>query len=188
MKINKSKQVQSIVKFGETLKPEQISSLLVGAITEYNRFSMEEWSKKPLLIRWFTSPDIFCCNAAARNYFSFDGKSEMRLAGPYRLDPERYPEAKYEVRYLIGIIGKRDKHLYFNVIPGVAKEYQFGTLIPEDKQVTCITIKANMKSSMYWKRQQAEFLTRFVLILKQEMKKKNYKKDWWFTGPFFYLN
>jgi len=56
------------------------------------------------------------------------------------------------VRYLISIVGIKNYYLYFNVIPGIAKEYQFGTPIPEKELVSCITIKANMKSSMYWKK------------------------------------
>ena len=174
MEISETKQVQSIVRFDEALTPDRISSLINDALTEYNRLSMEEWNKKPLLIRWLTSPNVFLCDTAARTYFSFDGKSQMRLAGPYRLDPERYPEAKYEIRYLIGIVGKRSMYLFFNVIPGIAKEFQFGTLIPENRKVSCITIKANMKSSMYWKKQQVEFLGRFVPILKGILLKKKW--------------
>ena len=128
---------------------------------------MQEWSQKTALVRWLTKPNLFRLNTAIRNYVSFDGKSPMRLAGPYKLDPERWPEAKYEIRYLISIVGIKSYYLYFDVIPGVAKEYQFGTLIPEDELVGCIIIKANMKSSMYWKKQQVKFLEGFISIFKR---------------------
>jgi hypothetical protein len=45
-------------------------------------------------------------------------------------------------------------------------------MIPEDEQVSCITIKANLKSSMYWKKQQAEFLEVFIPIFKGTLQKK----------------
>lgn len=188
MEINESKQVQSIVKFAKALKPEQISSLIDTALKEYNRLAIEEWSKKSLLVRWFTSPNLFHSEAKARNYISYDGKSPMRLAGIYELSPCDYPKAKYEVRYLISIFGVRDMHLYFNVIPGVARESQFGTFIPEHSQVSCITIKANMKSSMYWKKQQAKFLTVFVRILELTQHTEYFKKDWWYSPVLFLYN
>ena len=52
-------------------------------------------------------------------------------------------------RYFISMVGIKNYYLYFNVIPGISKEYQFGTPISEKELVSCITIKANMKSSMY---------------------------------------
>jgi hypothetical protein len=167
MEINKSKQVQSIVKFDKALNFSQISSLIDEALTEYNRLSMEKWSKKSLLVRWFTSPNLFYSNSLARTYFSHDGKSPMRLAGPYRLNPHEYPDAKYEIRYLLSISGLRNIHLYFNVIPGVAKENQFGTMLLEDEQVSCITIKANLKSNLHWKQEQAKFLELLVPIIEK---------------------
>ena len=185
MEINKSKQVQSIVKFDKALNPSQISSLIDEALTEYNRLSMEKWSKKSLLVRWFTGPNLFCSNSSVRTYFSHDGKSPMRLAGPYRLNPHEYPDAKYEIRYLLSISGLRNIHLYFNVIPGIAKEHQFGTMIPEDEQVSCITIKANLKSSMYWKKQQAEFLEVFIPIFKGTLLKKKWGHR---IGDLFFWN
>jgi len=185
MEINESKQVQSIVKFDKALYPDQISSIIDEAIIEYNRITMEEWSQKTTLVRWFTSPNLFRSNTAIRNYVSFDGKSPMKLAGPYRLDPERWSEAKYEVRYLISIVGIKNYYLYFNVIPGIAKEYQFGTPIPEKELVSSITIKANMKSSMYWKKQQAKSLDMFVPILKRTIPKMKWGHQ---IGDLFFFN
>jgi hypothetical protein len=73
------------------------------------------------------------------------------------------------MRYLLNIVGLRNVHLYFNVIPGVAEENQFGTEMSENDTAQCITIKANMKSSLKWKKQQAKFLELLVPIIEKKI-------------------
>jgi hypothetical protein len=91
----------------------------------------------------------------------------MKRGGSHLLNPEEYPDAKYETRYLLSIIGLRNAHLYFNVIPGSARERQFGTEISEKDAVCYITIKANLKSNLHWKQEQAKFLELLVPIIEK---------------------
>ena len=67
----------------------------------------------------------------------------------------------------MSIVGLRDVRLYFNVIPGIARENQFGTEMSEKDVVSCITIKANMKSNLHWKQEQAKFLRILVPIIEK---------------------
>jgi hypothetical protein len=85
----------------------------------------------------------------------------------FTLNSEEFPDAKYETRYLLSIIGLRNAHLYFNVIPGSAREHQFGTEISEKDMVCYITIKANLKSNLHWKQEQAKFLELLVPIIEK---------------------
>jgi len=173
IKIDQKKQVEAIVKFNKPLSCRTISVLVGDAVVECNRILSRERKKIPFLKRIFTSSDVYVFNSDMRHYFSFDGKHPMIRAGKYLLDPESYPEVKYETRYLLSIVGLRNAHLYFNVIPGVARERQFGTEISEKDEVFCITIKANLKSNLRWKQEQAKFLELLVPIIEkmnQEMK------------------
>jgi hypothetical protein len=63
-------------------------------------------------------------------------------------------------------------YLYFNVIPGIAAFSQFGTEMLDTEKVSCVTIKANMKSSLKWKKQQAEFLELLTSIIENFYKEK----------------
>ena len=174
IKIDQTKQVEAIVKFNRSLSCNEISDLLGNAVVECNRILSRERKKIPFLKRIFTSSDVYLLNSDMHHYFSHDGKAPMKLGGPYLLNPEEFPDAKYETRYLLSIIGLRNAHLYFNVIPGSARERQFGTEISEKDAVCYITIKANLKSNLHWKQEQAKFLELLVPIIE----KMNQKKKW----------
>ena len=173
IKIDQKKQVEAIVKFNKPLSCRAISVLVGDAVVECNRILSRERKKIPFLKRIFTSSDVYVFNSDMYHYFSHDGKAPMRRGGFNLLDSEFYPDAKYETRYLLSIVGLRNAHLYFNVIPGVARERQFGTEISEKDENFCITIKANLKSNLRWKQEQAKFLELLVPIIEkmnQEMK------------------
>ena len=143
IKIDQTKPVEAIVKFNRPLSCDEISKLLGDAVAESNRILSKERKKIPLLKRIFISSDVYFFNSDIHYYFSHDGKSPMKRGKLYLLNPEEFPDAKYEIRYLLSIIGLRNAHLYFNVIPGAAREHQFGTEISEKDTVCYITIKAN---------------------------------------------
>ena len=136
---------------------------------ECNGVLRKEWKSIPFLKRIFKFCDVYRFDYNPSRYCSYDGKAPMRRVGSRLLNPEFYPDAKYETRYLPGIIGLRDVRLYFNVIPGVAEENQFGTEMSENDTAQCITIKANMKSSLKWKKQQAKFLELLVPIIEKKI-------------------
>ena len=171
--IDETKQVEALVKFKRPLSCHEIIDLVGSAIVVCNKIFKERWKSIPFPKRIFKFCDVYRFDYDTSRYCSYDGKAPMRRVGSHLLNPESYPDAKYETRYLLGIIGLRDVRLYFNVIPGVAKEGQFGTLISDQETVSCITIKANMSSSLRWKREQAKFLELLVPIIEkmtQEMK------------------
>ena len=173
IKIDQTKPVEAVVKFSEPLFFEEISELIGNAVVECNRILAEERKKKSFFKRIFTPRDLYHFDYCVHYYFSHDGKAPMKLGGPYLLNPEEFPDVKYEVRYLMSIIGVRSMYLYFNVIPGIAKENQFGTEISENDTAVCVTIKANLKSNLRWKQNQAKFLELLVPIIEkmnQEMK------------------
>lgn len=173
IKINQTKQVEAVVRFNKPLSCYDISDLVGDAVVECNRILSRERKKIPFLKRIFISSDVYVFNSDMHHYFSHDGKTPMRRGGFNLLNPELYPDAKYETRYLLSIIGLRNAHLYFNVIPGIARESQFGTEMSEKDEIFCITIKANMKSNLRWKKEQAKFLELLVPIIEkmnQEMK------------------
>ena len=113
------------------------------------------------------SPDLYFVDNAYKYYYSYDGVSPMKLGRGGILDPEFYPDAKYETRYQLSIYGLGSMYLFFDVIPGIAKEGQFGTEIKENELVDTITIKANFKSNAYWQSQQSKFLKFFVPVLEK---------------------
>ena len=163
-----TKQIESIIDFKEPLSCHEVIKLLEKAIKECNSIFGRDWQKMPFIKRIFTSPDVYHLYYDTHEYCSYDGKSPMKLCGgPYLLNKEEFPDAKYEIRYLISIFGDKDIHLYFNVIPGAAEEDQFGTMISEKELVSRITIKANLKSNPYWKRRQARFLETLVTIIER---------------------
>ena len=174
IKIDQTKQVEAIVKFNRPLSCNEISKLLGDAVLESNRILSRERKKIPFLKRIFIPSDIYLLNRDMHHYFSHDGIVPMQRGGPYLLNSEEFPDAKYETRYLLSIIGLRNAHLYFNVIPGSAREHQFGTEISEKDMVCYITIKANLKSNLHWKQEQAKFLELLVPIIE----KMNQKMKW----------
>ena len=164
--IDQTKPVEAVVKFSRPLFYYEITNLIDDALDECNEILIEKWENMPFFKRIFTTAELYHLYYDDYMYFSHDGKAPMRR-GKYPLDPEEFPDAKYEMRYLISIVGVKNIHLYFNVIPGIAQEHQFGTMIPEDELVECITIKANLKSKPYWKRRQAKFLEILVPIIER---------------------
>ena len=174
IEIDQTKPVEAVVKFNRPLSCDEVSKLLGDAVVESNRILSKERKKIPFLKRIFISSDVYLFNVDIHHYFSHDGKSPMKRGGSYLLNPEEFPDAKYETRYLLSIIGLRNVHLYFNVIPGAARECQFGTEISEKDTVYYITIKANLKSNLRWKQEQAKFLGLLVPIIE----KMNQKMKW----------
>ena len=173
IKIDKTKPVEVLVNFTKPLSCYEISNLLGDAVVECNRIIEEEREKLPLFKRIFTSCDVYLFDRDEREYFSYDGKAPMRPCGHHVLDREMYPDVKYEWRSLMSIVSTKSMYLYFNVIPGIAKENQFGTEISENDTAVCVTIKANLKSNLRWKQEQAKFLELLVSIIEkmnQEMK------------------
>jgi hypothetical protein len=165
-KIDQTKPVEVLVNFTEPLSCYEISSLLGDAVIECNKILEKERKKLPLIKRIFTPRDVYYFDRDERDYFSYDGKYPMIRCGRYRLNQEEYPGIKYEWRSLMSIVGTRSMYLYFNVIQGVAKENQFGTEMIDTETVSCVTIKANLKSSLKWKKEQAKFLELLVSVIK----------------------
>lgn len=178
IKIDQTKPVEAVVKFNRPLSCDEISKLLGDAVVESNRILSKERKKIPFLKRIFVSSDVYFFNRDIHYYFSHDGKSPMKRGGSHLLNPEEFPDAKYETRYLLSIIGLRNAHLYFNVIPGAARERQFGTEISEKDQVYYITIKANLKSNLHWKQEQAKFLELLVPIIEKMNEKEMRPPNW----------
>lgn len=173
IKVSQERQVEAIVRFNKPFSSNEISDLVGKAVVECNRAISKERKKLSLIRRLFTCSDVYYFNYDAYHYFSYDGKAPMRRGGSNVLSPEFYPDAKYETRYLMSIVGLRDVRLYFNVIPGIARENQFGTEMSEKDVVSCITIKANMKSNLHWKQEQAKFLRILVPIIEKMNQKWN---------------
>ena len=165
IKIDQTKQVEAIVKFNRPLSCHEIIELIGDAITKCNRVLRKERKNMPFFKRLFKSSDVYRFDYDIRYYISYDGIAPMKRERSYLLNPEFYPDAKYETRYLLSIIGLSNVYLYFNVIPGVARENQFGTEMLGTETVSCITIKANLKSSLKWKEKQAKFLELLVSII-----------------------
>jgi hypothetical protein len=178
IKIDQTKPVEAVVNFNRALSCREIIDLVGNAIVKYNRVLSKERKKLSFFKRLFTSSDVYRFDYDMRHYFSHDGKAPMRRGGFNLLDPEFYPDAKYETRYLLSIIGLRNAHLYFNVIPGAARERQFGTEISEKDQVYYITIKANLKSNLKWKKEQAKFLELLVPIIEKMNEKEMRPPNW----------
>ncbi len=167
IKVEETSQVEAVVKFNRPLSCREVIERVGNAIMECNGVLRKEWKSIPFLKRIFKFCDVYRFDYNPSRYCSYDGKAPMRRVGSRLLNPESYPDAKYETRYLLGIIGLRDVRLYFNVIPGLAKKDQFGTLMSEDETVSCITIKANMSSNLRWKQEQAKFLELLVPIIER---------------------
>ena len=49
------------------------------------------------------SSDLYHFDYDVRYYFSHDGKAPMKLGGPYLLNPEEFPDVKYETKDLVEI-------------------------------------------------------------------------------------
>ena len=169
---DKTKSVEAVVRFNKPLSYYEISSLVGNAVVECNRILAKERKKLSILKRIFTCSDVYYFEHDVHYYFSHDGRATQQR-GLNVLNSEFYPDAKYETRYLMSIIGTRDVRLYFNVIPGIAKENQFGTEMSEKDVVSCITIKANLKSNLHWKQEQAKFLELLVPIIEKMNQKWN---------------
>lgn len=185
IKINQTKPVEAVVRFNRSLSCREIIGLVGNAIVKYNKILSKERKKLSFFKRLFTPSDVYRFDYDMRYYFSHDGKTPMRRGGFNLLDPEFYPDAKYETRYLLSIIGLRNAHLYFNVIPGIARDNQFGTEIAEKDEIFCITIKANMKSNLRWKQEQTRFLELLVPIIE----KMNQEIKWGHRiGDLFFEN
>lgn len=167
IKIDQTKPVEAIVKFNEPLSYREIFYFMGASIVECNRILKMERKKIPFFKRIFRLSDIYRFEYDIRHYFSHDGKSPMKINSGYLLNPEFYPDAKYETKYMMSIIGLKNVHLYFDVIPGVAKEDQFGTEISEKDRIFCVTIKANLKSNLHWKQEQAKFLELLIPIIER---------------------
>ena len=167
-----TQSVQAVINFNKPLFCCQIRGLISKAIEECNNIFRERREALPFLRRIFAPYEMYYFNCEWYMFCSWDGKAPMRFC-KYSLDPVEYPDAKYEDRYLMSICGVRDYRLYFDVIPGIAKENQFGTMIAEHESVHLITIKANMKSSSKWKRIQTEFLELFVPIVEKINQEEN---------------
>ena len=165
IKIDQTKPIEVIVNFSRPLSCYEISNLLEDVIAESNRILEEERVKLPFIKRVFTSPNVYYFDRIERDYFSYDGKAPMIRCGRYHLNQEEYPNIKYEWRNLMSICSTKSRYLYFNVIPGIATLNQFGTEMLDTEKVSCVTIKANMKSSLKWKKQQAKFLELLTLII-----------------------
>ncbi len=176
------KSVQAVITFNKPLFHNQIRDLILEAIGECNNILRERREALPFLRRIFTPYNIYYFGCDWYMFCSYDGKAPMKLC-KYTLNSEEYPDAKYETKYLMCICGVRDYRLYFNIIPGIAKEDQFGTMISEHESVGSITIKSNMKSSPKWRRIQAEFLEMIVPIIERIDKER--KWDYRIGSLFF---
>ena len=165
--INEKKPVQCIVRFKKPLFYNEILSLLNKATSEYNAISEKNRKELRFFKRLVTRRDVYLVHCDHFTYGSYDGRVPMKRLAIGMYDPLDYPEAKYEKRYIIYLLGIRDIHLYFNIIPGFAKDDQFATEIGENESVSCITIKANIKSNMRWKLKQAKFLEKLVPIIEK---------------------
>lgn len=179
IKIDQTKQVEVCVNFNKPLSCNEISKLLGDAIAECNKILRERRKKLPFFKRMFTSIDVYFFDCDERDYFSYDGKAPMQRCGRYYLNREEYPDVKYERRKLMSIVSIKSMYLYFNVIPGIARGSQFGTEMLDTEVVSCITIKANMKSNFRWKKEQAKFLELLVPIIERICKEKkwDYQSD-----------
>ena len=166
MKKIQTKSVEAVVNFNRPLSCNELVDLIDESLEEYNKLLRENWKKLPILKRIVKRCYKYNVHYYSRKFYSIDGMKQMKPAGPYQLDPEFYPDAKYENRYLVSIFGN-GKYLYFGVIPGVAEEEQYGTWIKEEDTVSCITIKANLKSNTYWKSIQSTFLQEIVPIIER---------------------
>lgn len=164
--INQTKPIEAIVNFNRPLSYRAIIKLLGDAVVDVNKILEDKWKNLPILRKIVTLPDIYYLDYDMHQYCSYDGKSPMKPCN-YLLNSEEFPDAKYEHRYLISICGLRDYRLYFNVIPGVAEDNQFGTMIKENEYISCITIKANMKSERKWKCVQVKFLRMLIPIIER---------------------
>jgi hypothetical protein len=164
--INPTKQVEVVVNFKKPQVPQDIVTLLQKALTECNDILKGRWRKLSFFKRMLKPYDAYYLEDDVHQYCSYDGKSPMKRC-KHILNSEEYPEAKYEYRHLLSIYGTQDYRLYFNVIPGIAREDQFGTEMVDNEEFSCITIKANMKSELKWKRIQAEFLEMLVPIIER---------------------
>lgn len=172
--VSETRQVATYIQFKKPLFYNEILTLLNKAIREYNEIVLKNHSELPFFKRLVTHRDIYHVYCNHFTYGSYDGKAPMKLLVGWMYDAEDYPDATYEKRYIIYLLGIRDIHLYFNVIPGIAAENQFATEIRENQEVSYLTIKANMKSNMKWKMQQKKFLETLTPIIErlyQEMKK-----------------
>lgn len=166
--------VEAFVNFAKPLSCDEISTLLGDAVVECNRILREERKKLPILKRLFASHGVYYFDRKQREYFSHDGKAPMRPCGRYYLNREEFPDVKYEWRSLMSIVSTRSMYLYFNVIPGIAAFSQFGTEMLDTEKVSCVTIKANLKSNLKWKKQQAEFLELLTSIIENFYKEKKW--------------
>lgn len=166
MKKIQTKSVEAVVNFNRLLSCNELVDLIDESLEEYNKLLKENWKKLPILKRIVKRCYKYNVHCYSREFYSIDGMTEMKPAGPYQLDPEFYPDVEYENRYLVSIFGNK-MYLYFNVIPGVAEEGQYGTWIKENDVVPCVTIKANLKSSTYWKSIQSKFLQGIVPIIER---------------------
>lgn len=175
---------EAIVNFNRPLSCSEMIKLLGDSVVEGNKNLEDKWKKLPLLKKFVTLPDVYYLDYEMCHYCSHDGETPMKPC-KYLLNSEEFPDAKYEYRYLISICGLRDYRLYFNVIPGIAEENQFGTMIREHEKVSCITIKANMKSEPKWEYVQSEFLKMLVPIIERINKEK--KWGYQFDSLFFYV-
>lgn len=171
MKKIQTKSIETVVNFNRPLSCNELVDLIDDALEEYNKVAKKEWKKLPFLKRIFKRCYNYTVYCYSHEFYSIDGMIEMKPTGPYPLNPEFYPDAKYEDRYMIFIFGN-GKYLYFNVISGEAEESQFGTWIKEKDIIPCITIKANMKSSPYWERIQLKFLQEIVPIIERIDKRR----------------
>lgn len=167
IKIDPKKQVEAVIRFKKPRSFYEISDFITKSIEKSNRILAEKRKEIPFLRRIFTLSDKYSFKDVPCYYCSYDGKSPMIRAGSYFLDSEQYPDAKYETRHLMFIVGLRNAHLFFDVIPGIAEEDQFGTEMVDTEIVPSITIKANLESNLYWKKEQAKFLELFVPILEK---------------------
>ena len=184
IKIDQTKPVEALVNFTKSLTCDEISNLLGDAVVECNKILAEEREELPFFKRIFTSRSVYFFDNDARLYFSHDGKAPMRPCGDYALNREEFPDVKYEWRSLMSIMSTKSMYLYFNVIPGLAKEDQFGTEMLDTEKVSCITIKANMKSSLKWKKQQAKFLELLASTIESFYKEKKWGHR---IGDLFFL-
>ena len=185
--VSEERQVATHLQFKKPLSHSEIFTLLEKATSEYNKNSEKNRKELPFFKRLVARHDIYHVYRNCLTFGSYDGKAPMKLLVGWMYDPEDYPDAKYEKRYIIYLLGLRDIMLYFNVIPGIAAEDQFATEIRENQEVSYLTIKANMKSKMRWKMQQAKFLEALTPIIErlyQEMKKWGYQ---YLAASFFIL-
>lgn len=184
-RIDETKPVEVLINFFRPLSCDEISNLLGDSIIECNKILEEKRKKLPFFKRIFTSHCVYYFDRDERDYFSYDGKLPMIRCGRYHLNQEMYPNVRYEWRSLMSIVSTKSMYLYFNVIPGVARANQFATEMLDTETVSCITIKANLESSLKWKKQQAKFLELLVSVIKDLDKETEWGHQ--FGGLFYYL-